>query len=302
LIVSYDTELEVDWMLLYALDDPDKGGTTISISKIEDEIVYISAECRDNSKRRPLILKTNIYGDELGYYYIHNDSIEEGNKWGIVKNASFMEDGKLVGGGDFTKSFDYYDHNIGKIVFDTLGNVYNFDTIPNTINAIKMEKTYDNNFLQGGVYKNQNNIWDAYLHKHTATLEPAPINNDPIEYDYLCPETIQSEDIQLTDCITVGVEDLPTPKEYYSYIATIPIRIYPNPASNIIHFAMENTEHHSNITLQVFDINGRPIIQQSIQKGQKEATTNVSQWQSGMYAVVVFSNGKVMGKEKFVVR
>ena len=165
-----------------------------------------------------------------------------------------------------------------------------------------MEKTYDNNYLQGGVYKLPNGNWDAYLHKHNANLEPASPNNEPIEYDYLCSDIIESEDIQLDGCITVGVEDLPTPKEYYASIATIPIWIYPNPASNIIHFAMENTEYHKNIVLQVFDLNGRPIIQQNIQKGQKETTTNVSKWQSGMYAVVVFSDGKLVGKEKFVVR
>ena len=306
LLVRIGADFQEKWALTYGNSDF-RGSLNDIIVLDEENHFYLFGDLKNDPDfvydEKLLIIEINSDGDNLGYHIVENDSIQTELKSTSLQTMEITDNNKIVASGSFRFSTNLYDNNFGEIVFDTSGNVYHFQNFPDYIYPyVKLEKTSDNYYLEGATYDYQNGDWDAYLHKHDANLDPAPINTDPIEYDYLCPDIIETEDIVLDDCVIVGIEDLPTPKEYYARIATIPIWIYPTPASNIVHFVMENTEHHNNITLQVFDLNGRPIEQQDIQRGQKEATTNVSHWQSGMYAVVVFSEGKVVGKEKFVVR
>ena len=53
--------------------------------------------------------------------------------------------------------------------------------------------------------------------------------------------------------------------------------------------------------LQCFDIFGRKVHKEKIYKGQLETEINISQWNEGLYVAVVMSEGKVLGKGKFVV-
>jgi hypothetical protein len=76
----------------------------------------------------------------------------------------------------------------------------------------------------------------------------------------------------------------------------------PNPASDHITFALENTEHHRNIELRCYNLLGMQQHQTKILRGQQQATISVSTWPPGMYVVVVYSDGRPVGRGKFVVQ
>ena len=66
--------------------------------------------------------------------------------------------------------------------------------------------------------------------------------------------------------------------------------------------ALENTEHHQNIKLKCFSLMGKQVYETGVITGQKEVGTNVDHWPEGMYLVVVYSDGLVVGRGKFVVQ
>ncbi|MCX6235517.1 MAG: T9SS type A sorting domain-containing protein [Bacteroidetes bacterium] len=79
------------------------------------------------------------------------------------------------------------------------------------------------------------------------------------------------------------------------------IKIYPNPAYEEVSISLKNTEDNPDIIIQYFNDVGRKVFETKIHKGQKEIAVDVAGWQPGLYIAMVTSQGKVAGKEKFVV-
>jgi hypothetical protein len=123
-------------------------------------------------------------------------------------------------------------------------------------------------------------------------------------YDSLCPYQIQSGEIDISNClIVVDVKETPTPGEYLAGLKSIPIKAFPNPVhKNEVTFELQNTEHHVNMELKCFDIFGKLIHQEQVYPYQGESKIKIDDWSSGMYVALVYSDGKVVGKSKFVVR
>ena len=140
------------------------------------------------------------------------------------------------------------------------------------------------------------------MYKINENLESVPFDTNQYTYDSLCPHQIQSGNIDLSDCLIVtDIGETPTPEEYYAKIKTIPIMAFPNPADDNITFGFENTNLHKNMQLECFDVFGRKVHKEKIYTGQLESEINISQWNEGLYVSVVMSEGKVLGKVKFVV-
>ena len=123
-------------------------------------------------------------------------------------------------------------------------------------------------------------------------------------YDSLCMTRSPAKRLYLLDdCDIITSEDeIPSPEEYYSFIATISITAYPNPAETEITLAFQNTEHHNNMLLECYNIFGQKVHSEKIYKGQQQTRLNVSDWSKGLYFAVVKSNGKVAGTERFIKR
>jgi len=98
---------------------------------------------------------------------------------------------------------------------------------------------------------------------------------------------------------TVGISEMPE-------IAN-QIGIYPNPANDQITFTLEHKEHHRNIELRCYNLLGRLQYQAKVVTNHDGVqnpigiTTNVNNWPPGIYIAVVYSDGKPVGSEKFVV-
>ena len=190
-----------------------------------------------------------------------------------------------------------------EFVVDSSCTLNHYQPRPNAIGLSSLIKTSDDNFMVGTSYRVGNAHRQGLVYKFDKNLQSVPFDTTTYVYDSLCPYPIQSGTIDLTGCMVLTSTDwIPTPQEYYAHIRTIPITIYPNPAKDQITFALENTEHHRNVELRCFNLLGALQHQTKILRSQQQATANVSKWPPGMYIAVVYSDGKPVGRGKFVVQ
>ncbi len=62
------------------------------------------------------------------------------------------------------------------------------------------------------------------------------------------------------------------------------LEIYPNPASNLIHIRYSN-EQKGLLSAQVFDLLGRPVMQNIALDQPDDSTLDCSNWQAGVYLI-----------------
>jgi hypothetical protein len=68
-----------------------------------------------------------------------------------------------------------------------------------------------------------------------------------------------------------------------------------------VNFEIGNIQYLKQAQLRCYDVFGSLLHSEAIVQGQKEVVLEISSWPSGMYVAVVYSNGGVVGKSKFVV-
>jgi hypothetical protein len=200
----------------------------------------------------------------------------------------------------------FSDPLFGVVVIDTLLNLYQARAIDTAFYNFAFIKTHDNKFLTSSISLEFGPYikTDIMMFKLNEQLNYEPMNPGNYTYDSLCMTgPPQSGYIYLDDCDIITSEDeIPSPEEYYSIIATIPITAYPNPAETEITLAFENTEHHTNMLLECYNIYGQKVHNEKIYKGKQQTKLSVSNWSKGLYFVVVKSNAKVAGSCRFVIR
>lgn len=80
------------------------------------------------------------------------------------------------------------------------------------------------------------------------------------------------------------------------------LEAFPNPVTEgTVIFEFENTGHHRNMELRVYNIFGSEVNRQLIFHSQQTTELDISAWPAGIYFAVIFSNGSVIGRVKFVV-
>ena len=76
--------------------------------------------------------------------------------------------------------------------------------------------------------------------------------------------------------------------------------IYPNPASS--HLICDLPILHGPHSISLYDVFGRMVTEIDIPSGQEQVQLDVSEYNSGLYVVVLRSDGKIIGKGKFLVK
>ncbi len=78
------------------------------------------------------------------------------------------------------------------------------------------------------------------------------------------------------------------------------ITIYPNPVKNVFNLKVG---HFSNLEgqIRIFNLSGHEMASAPLNKGDKKITVNTSDYQSGMYFLVIEGNGKKAVERQFVV-
>lgn len=192
---------------------------------------------------------------------------------------------------------------MAEYIISTSGNVYGSQSHSSTEPTYhSMIKTDSSQFVFVGSIE-QNDEWDIFLYKLNSDLSSAEPVNDTITYDYLCDDLpIVSDTIDLSQCgIITGTGEIPTPEEYYASLETIPVKVHPNPAKDRIKMEIGKSGVYKGYRVRCYYTSGRIMYENTIVSETGQLDVDVSEWQSGIYVVVVTSDNGKQGSAKFVV-
>ncbi len=229
---------------------------------------------------------------DIGNYYAQ----------GYLQNVFFTSAGKLFTHTDMVNNPNDWIGHFSLHELDSLGGWHNtFLRIGAHSYLSKTILTTDGKILAGSVVGETAIQQDLILMKFNTSLQYDSIYTAPMEYDYLCPDSIVSKTIDLDCEIIVDVKDIPTKEEYYNSIKQIPITPAPNPATDEIRFMLKNTEHHQNIRIICYNMFGAQTATIPVNSGVDEAKLDVSSWTPGMYMAVVYAGNRQVGSSRFIV-
>ncbi len=303
--IKTDNLFNEEWMLPYGIADTILGDAR-GVASFENGIfhgygLYVPM---GQSSANSLLMNFDLSGQETGYYGIANEAIDS------VTNDNFFIDLKKRDDTSYFTVMKYgsqgpWYNPVGEVIVDTTGNVFQHQAHDNiTGGYYPLEKdTVDNKYYLAYQLSSNNQNNDILLYKFNADLAQAPFDTTHHVYDSLCDHPIVSDTIYLNGCdVITGIEDAPTPEQYYHSLKTIPLHVSPNPAMGSVRFEMENTVYHKNIMVQVFDINGNRVFELSLADGQTAISTSAANWPDGLYVVVASSSTGGAGSAKFVVK
>jgi hypothetical protein len=305
MFIGIDSQFNEEWVLPFGVSDSVVGQTYSAIPISDSVLMGIGSKSLDYPNgyiRNSLMMFINHEGQELGYKRIWGDSIISGTMDNLMVEIESVNDsiflataviGPLTTGNPF-----------GEFVFDTSGHVYNAAVRLNTTGFSGLVKTFDNKYvITCTVNENDMNHTDIYIYKINANLEQDTLYTQPFVYDSLCPGSIISGDIDMTNCLLqVGTQEIRSPEDYFASLETIPITAYPNPAGRTLILEYNNTELHQDLHLVCYSALGQKVMEEIILPGQQASKINVSNWNGGVYFAVVISEGKIVGKVQFVVK
>ncbi|MBN1339242.1 MAG: hypothetical protein JXA03_07960 [Bacteroidales bacterium] len=321
-----NSDFEQEWSLPFGTADTIEGKTYKSIALNDSVFMGAGVLSSDGLGDQCFLMFVDKYGNELGYKSILNDSIGTSVAWSYIDGIERINDSLFmisieVGDSD-TSSYR------GEMIIDTSASIYHKVFHPKeTGGKSGMIRTFDGKYAIGCSWEEADTIHDIYFYKINENLEQDTVYPGIYTYDSLCPYQIQSEVIDISDCVIifVNVEEAPDPEDYFANLKTIPIRVFPNPARDVVTFGFENTEYlppsppawspacrsgkagkPSNgvkwPSLSIYNIFGEKVHEERIYRNQGESRLNLGAWPQGMYIAVVLNEGRVVGRVKFVVR
>lgn len=297
LFIGIDSLFEEKWILPFAPLDSIFGVSFNTIPLSDSVLMGVGVR---SIVYQGLLMFYNKDGEDLGYHGIDNDQLGQDVNGSDIRDVAMINDTLFLTASLFGP--DYGGNPGGEFIVSINNNIYGYHSRPDT-HIPSIIKTYDNNFVIATNIEETKGDDDIYVYKIDENLNDVPFDPSPHNYDSLCPGGIQSGTIDLTSCfVWTDIGEAPSPKEYYSFIATIPITAYPNPAEKEITLAFENTEHHTNLLLECYNIYGQKVHNEKIWKGQQQTKLDLSGYAKGLYFAVVKSNGKVAGTGRFVRR
>jgi len=298
--IGVDSLFNEKWILPFAVMDS-VFGEAYSAIKINDTIIMgVGMRWLNGNNKNTLLMFFDNNGAEKGFHQIENETIGPEIDFNGISDIEKINDSLFISPCYLGINGELF---FGEFIFDTLGTLYKSVIRENYTGNNFIIRTTDNNYLIKVGIEDINGNNDIYLYKVNDNLEMVPFDTNQYTYDSLCPEPIPSGSINLGDCdLITDIGELPSPQEYYASIKTIPITAFPNPAETDITLAFQNTDHHTNMRLECFNIYGQQVHTEKIWKGQQETRIDLRGWAKGLYFAVVKSEGKVVGRCKIVVK
>jgi hypothetical protein len=307
MFIGIDTLFNEKWVVEFGIADSMLGKALTSIP-INDSLFMGTGRYRYSDSTGMTMDAWAMYyndkGEQVGYTTIAKDKLGP-----EVIESTFYEVERVNDSLYIATSGIFYgeeeDYANGEIVFDTSGNVYNYSWREGTTGHPSLVKSFDNKFAIACAFKYPDLERDIFFYKLNQNLEQDSVYLGYYNYDSLCTDLpIQSGVIDLEGCdIVTSLEEIPTLEEYNKRKNTILITAYPNPTSDgSITFSFQNTEYFKDMELKCFDVFGKVVHSEKVYQFQGESILNIQTWQPEMYFTIVYSNGKPVGKCKFVVR
>ena len=302
LLIKVDSSGEVEWELpwryvsgahFYGMSERtivDNNGMLYSCGRhIEDETTPPGD--------RPTMLKTDADGNEL----LYRDLVP--NSWQAnFFNINWLQDSTIMIDGGWIMSYGGQGQ-IGVFKTDRNGNILDSVTVMQTNYCFSDAIVDQDNklFLVQGIHNGA--MWNSYSWKLNSDLEFDTLYTQPFVYDSLCPYPIPSDTIPF-DCVIVGVDEpLHNP-------ATGKLKVFPNPASEILHIELPvqlksqtatpvfnlTTVYHQwrSAQVEIYDLFGRRMYASEVRQSEKRLDVDVSAWPRGLYVVrLVYLNKTV---------
>lgn len=315
MFIGIDTLFNEQWVLEFGMIDNMKGKALTSIP-INDSLFmgvgryrYVGAT---GQTMDAWAMFYNDDGEQVGQQVLTTDQFGPG-----VNESTFYEI-ERVNDSVFMATIGYIygeedETPMGEVVFDTAGNVYNYSIRDEIYGSQNLVKTFDGKYAIATSTLYDNLTWDIVFYKINENLEHDTIYPGIYNYDSLCPDLpIQSGVIDLTGCdVITSLDEIPSLEDYNKLKNTIEITAYPNPVTEgEVRFEYKNLGFSEPILppcpqggmfLTIFNTVGDKVHEAGVYSYQEESTVNVQNWGKGMYFAVVYSNGKPIGKCKFVV-
>lgn len=301
LFIKVDSEGNEEWLLPFGIDSYLLSTGRFVIENSNGYYTGFGAHYTDSIN--PIIMNFDYYGNQMDYYILENDTLFNNCfDYNVRSYAEQKENGNFNLG--IIHNYELTGpSNWGQVILDEDYNVIQSFNQMNSYYPFSMKKTSDNKLIQAskipeGVDPNES---DIYLFKLNEELEYDSIYTQTFEYDYECDHPIESSIITFNDCnIIVGTEEIPTPNEYLKQSKKVKIKITPNPAKEEISLRFENIEKYNEIQLRITSALGQQVYETTLIKGQSELSIPLGNWQKGVYLVQVYSNGKIVGSNRFV--
>ena len=310
-----------DWVLPFGINDTIFGHAYNIVEKADGSLLglgfywpenkknYLSHSSLPNNLNRKntleysyangMIMHMDKYGNELNYFIADFSDIDTNYRYQKFTSLQYIDSLAIIGG-----VFDNDQNiNVGEIAIDTNFfddnfNVYYKRKHPNNVGYNRSVLSFDNKVLFSSTDSEGDDR--MFLTKLNQNLEQDSVYTVNYTYDSLCNHLIESGFIYFNDCNIITAINTPTPKEYQAAKQRIPLKIYPNPASNQLSIELENTEYYGNLSLQIIDILGVQVYESPISKGQNEFNLNVVHWQNALYLVQIVHKGKLLGSGRFI--
>lgn len=306
LIIKVNSDGNEQWVLPFGLKDTLNGWANHTMEYMYNSYVSVGLNVPAANVYNGLIMSFDDDGNELGYIELSFEHVDPNTDGGTLRHISKIDSLYLLGA-DYGDFFSPDPWPPGEMLLEDIdlnelnilgSKYYPSNRLPYALTTIGSGK-----YLSTSTFRHSATNYDIFLAKNNLNLEYDTAYGGNFTYDSLCvPGPPQSGFIYLANCDIVTSIDMPSAGAYREKISHIPLSIYPNPATDRITFDLENTDHHRNIELRCINLLGLQHHHTSIYSGQKQVSANVSAWPPGMYIAVVYSNGKPVGREKFVVR
>jgi len=292
------------WELVYTDNGYYHGGAYNTLIDSHGNYYSAGRHHRGNGDSPALI---KVMNDGTGSY---NADFKDSTDLGGANTINILDDTILIIGASW-KFFNGY-HPSGLFKSDTNGNLLKEFIFPNPdIGGVYGATiTFDQKYICAShLYVNP--YLRIAVQKFNSDLEYDSIYSIPYIYDSLCFYPIVSDTID-PDCgLIVSVQDpMKNPD-------TFRLKVYPNPASSFVTVAIPEfleklsglagfqttTIYHKwgSAILEVYDLFGRKVIEQTVFQGAGNLDLDVSKWQSGMYVFRLSFRGETVATEKVVV-
>ena len=242
LFIGIDSLFEEKWILPFAPLDS-VFGDAYDVAALNDTIILgIGERWLEGYNMNSLFMFFNTDGQEIGYNQIPNEDIGSNVEFNAIRNIEVVSDTEFLSPLYVGIDFETY---FGELTYDTSGSIQNQMIRGIYSGTSSITKTFDDKYVIAIEVDENKADDDIYVYKIDENLNDVPFDPTPHTYDSLCPGGIQSGAIDLTSCfVWTDISEAPSPGEYYSFIQTIPVKVYPNPATEgSVTFEFENTEH-----------------------------------------------------------
>lgn len=308
-LIKTDSLGAEEWITVWGLESNYLGVLPLNPGLNSDSTVYYSTSTHYISGIgfTPGFIKTSLYGEEMFYA-----DLISGSESAIASTIHFLYPDTLImacgwgmPGGTLKEGVIKCDTNANAIQSQVL-----LDDVDHAFRGSTL--TFDNKMvLTGGFIKN-NPTPDIYLFKVNSNLELDTLYTTPFEYDYLCPDPIPSDTIDLVDCgIYTKLHDPDKEPDIFN------LKAYPVPAEDFITvelpgelllekvmngITIKTVFHQWDKTkLQVINMQGTIVAQMDIPSSEKQTTIDCHTWKPGMYAVRLIFRGYKVGEVKVLI-